>query len=91
MSSALNSPQQVKEINALIEQIDKSLKPGMEIGAQSRAILPSLLTANKIDKKARFFSCKREYSDTVVNYFVTEKKLSRSKFHRNAQDSIFLL
>lgn len=91
MSSALNSPQQVKEINALIEQIDKALKPGMEIGAQSKTILPSLLTANKIDKKARFFSCKREYSDTVVNHFVTEKKLSKSKFHRNAQDSIFLL
>lgn len=91
MSSALNSPQQVKEINVLIEQIDKALKPGMEIGAQSKTILPSLLTANKIDKKARFFSCKREYSDTVVNHFVTEKKLTKSKFHRNAQDSIFLL
>ena len=91
MSSALNSPQQVKEINALIEQIDKALKPGMEIGAQSKTILPSLLTGNKIDKKARFFSCKREYSDTVVNHFVTEKKLTKSKFHRNAQDSIFLL
>lgn len=91
MSSALNSPQQVKEINALIEQIEKALKPGMEIGAQSKTILPSLLVANKIDKKAKFFPCKREYSDKVVAHFVTEKKLTKSKFHRNAQDSIFLL
>lgn len=91
MSSPLNSPQQVKEINALIEQIEKVIKPTMEIGAQSPAILGSLLTANKITKKPKFFSCKREYSDAIVTHFVNEKKITRNKFHRNAQTSIFII
>lgn len=91
MSSALNSPQQVKEINALIEKIEKVIKPNMEIGAQSPTILASALTASKINKKPKHFACKREYSDKIVSHFVSEKKLQRSKFHMNSQASIFLL
>lgn len=85
------SPKQIEEVNQLIEEIEKAIKPKCEIGAQSKVILTGLLTANKIKKKAKYFPCKREYSDTVVNYFVTEKNVTKSKFHANGRDFIFIL
>jgi len=83
--------QQITEVNELIEKIQKAVKPKAEIGAQNKTILRSLLVANKINKKPKFFDVKREYSDTIVNYFVNEKGLAKSRFSMNNQESVFLL
>jgi len=83
--------QQITEVNEIIEKIQKAVKPNCEVGAQSKTILRSLLAANKVKKKVKFFDVKREYSDTIVNYFVTEKKLTKSRFSMNSQDAVFLL
>lgn len=82
---------QIGEVNEIIAEIEKSVKPKCEIGAQNRVILRSLLATNKVKKKAKFFDVKREYADTIVNYFVTEKGLTKSKFSMNGKESIFLL
>ncbi len=84
-------PQQVKEINSIIEEIEKAIKPKHEIGAQSKAILKALLKAQNIKKSPLFFATKREYSDQIVAHFVQSRKLVRNKFHSNGQDCIFLL
>jgi hypothetical protein len=85
------SIQQVKEINRVIEQIEKSVKPGSEIGAREKTILVNLLSANSIAKKPIFFACKREYSDTIVSHFQKTKGLPRNKFSSNAQPFIFII
>ena len=84
-------PQQVKEINLVIEKIEKAFKPEHELGAQSKAILKNLLTGSKIDRTPLFFKCRREHSEQIVSYFVNEKKLKKSRFHSNAQEFIFLI
>lgn len=84
-------PHQVKEINELIEKIEKAVKPKHEIGAQSKLILNNLLASQKIKKRPVFFKSKREYSDQIISYFVNEKKLKQNKFHINGQEFIFLL
>ena len=84
-------PQQVKEINLVIEKIEKVLKPEHEIGAQSKTILKNLLAGSKIDRSPSYFKCRREHSEQIVTYFVNEKKLKKSRFHSNAQEFIFLL
>ena len=84
-------PQQITEVNEIIEKIQKSVKPKCEIGSQNKTILRSLLVANKSKKKAKFFDVKREYSDTIVNYFVNEKGLEKSRFSMNNQEAVFLL
>jgi hypothetical protein len=83
--------QQIAEVNQIIEQIQKAVKPKAEIGAQSKTILRSLLATHKIKKKAKFFDVKREYSDAIVNYFVNEKGLTKSRFSMNSQEAVFLL
>ncbi len=85
------SPQQIKEINIIIEQIEKSIKPNCEIGAREKLILNNLLTVNNIDKTPIFFKCKREYSDTIVSHFLKAKGLTRNRFSSNSQSFIFLL
>ena len=82
---------QVKEANELIEKISKVIKPGAEIGAQSKPVLTLLLTANKVKKKVIFFKSRREYSDEVVSHFVNEKGVARSRFHTDSKETIFLL
>lgn len=82
---------QIEEINAVISAIEAKLDPKDEIGARDRVILRGLLQANKISKVPRFFGCKREYSETIVGYFVKEKGLTRNKFSMNAQPFIFLI
>lgn len=84
-------PQQVKEINLVIEKIEKAFKPEHEIGAQSKAILKNLLTGSKIDRSPLYFKCRREHSEQIVSYFVSEKKLKKSRFHSNAQEFVFLI
>jgi hypothetical protein len=83
--------QQITEVNEIIEKIQKAVKPKCEIGSQNKVILRSLLAANKIKKKPKVFDVKREYSDTIVNYFVQDKGLTKSRFSMNAQESVFLL
>jgi len=85
------SPQQVTEVNALIAEIEKVIKPKSEIGGREKASLTSLLAASKIEKKPVFFKAKREYADTVVAHFVREKGAVKSRFHMNNQSLIFVL
>jgi len=85
------SEKQIEEINAIIKAIEAEIKPNMEIGAKDRVVLASLLQVNKINKAPKNFKCKREYSDTIVSYFVKEKGLSRNRFSSNLQTSIFLI
>jgi hypothetical protein len=82
---------QVEEINALIEQIEKEIKPNCEIGAREKAILRTILKTNKVDKIIKFFPCKREYSDTIVSHFVNEKGVTKNKFSSMGQAFVFLL
>ena len=84
-------PHQVKEVNEIIEKIEKALKPKHEIGSQSKPVLRGLLASNKIKKEPLFFKSRREYSDAIISHFVNEKKLKQNKFHRNGQEFIFLL
>ncbi len=85
------SANQIEEINEIIGAITKELKPKHEIGARDRKILAGLLQANKIDKTPKFFQCKREYSETIVAYFMKEKNLPRNKFSMNSQSFVYLL
>jgi hypothetical protein len=89
--AATLKPQQITEVNEIIEKIEKEVKAKCEIGAQSKTILRSLLAANKVKKKAKFFDVKREYSDTIVNYFVTEKGITKNKFSMNSKETVYLL
>ncbi|HWA34251.1 MAG TPA: hypothetical protein VG737_08990, partial [Cyclobacteriaceae bacterium] len=76
------SIQQIDEMNALIEEISKKVKPNHEIGGQSKVILKNILATHKTKKPPVFFKTRREYADQIVNYFVNEKKMARSKFHK---------
>ena len=87
---------EVREVNAIIEKIEKALgelkKSKPEIGARDRATLQSLLRVNKIEPpKISFFPCRREHSNTIVSHFVTEKQIPKSKFSLSAQEYIFIL
>lgn len=81
----------INEINEVISAIEKELKPGCEIGARDRSTLQGLLKANKIEKKAKFFACRREHSDKIVLHFVKHKNVTQSKFHVKAQTYIFVV
>lgn len=85
------SDKQIEEINAIISDITKELKPKHQIGARDRKILAGLLHTNNIDKSPKFFPCKREYSETIISYFTKEKNVTRNKFSMNAQSFIYLL
>ena len=82
---------QIEEINAIIKAIESELKPKMEIGAKDPAILAGLLKANKTKKVPKTFKCKREYSETIVSYFVKEKGVTRSRFSSNLQSAVFII
>jgi hypothetical protein len=88
---ALFAQKQVEEINAVIEKIEKELKPNCEIGAREKVLLRTILKTNKIEKTVKFFPCKREYSDTIVSHFVNEKGVIKNKFSSMAQAFVFLL
>jgi hypothetical protein len=85
------SVDQVKEINTIIADIEKVVKPDSEIGARDRSVLSSLLKANKIEKKPVFFNCRREHSNEIVNHFINNKSVKRNKFHMSAQTAIYIL
>lgn len=85
------NPQQIKEINTLIAEIEKAVTPACEVGARDKSILSSILKVNKETRKTQFFTCKREYSDAIVTHFYKEKGLKKSRFHMNNQSSVFVL
>ena len=85
------SAHQITEVNAIIAEIEKSIKPKCEIGARDKVILSALLKANMVTKVPQYFKCKREYSDTIVSFFVKEKGVTRNRFHMNGQTSVFVL
>jgi hypothetical protein len=85
------NPKEVEEINAIIANIEKKLKPGMEIGGRDKGVLTPLLKSQKIDKKPISFACRREHSDAIVAHFVNEKKIARSRFSIALQNSVFLV
>jgi hypothetical protein len=82
---------QIKEINDLIEEIAKVIKPKSEIGAHDKPAITMLLKTHEPKKKATYFKCKREFSEAIVLHFVKEKEVGRSRFHKNNQTSIFIL
>ena len=85
------SPAQIEEINAVIKAIEAKIKENVEIGAKDKPVLTGLLHANKVEAVPQHFKCKREYSDTIVAYFVKEKGLKKNRFSSNFQSSVFLL
>lgn len=80
---------EIEEINEIITQVAKMIKPKSEVGAHDKALLGALLKTSK--KKATFFKCKREYSDAIVNHFVKEKSVTKSRFHKNSQAYVFVI
>jgi hypothetical protein len=82
---------QIEEINAVIEKIEKEIKPNCEIGAREKILLRTILKTNKVEKTIKFFPCKREYSDAIVSHFVNEKGLTKNKFSSMSQAFVFLL
>jgi hypothetical protein len=82
---------EVREINEIIAEISKVIKPKSEIGARNRATLSGLLASTKTTKKPHYFKCKREYSDAIVSFFIKEKGVTKSRFTTTAQDTIFVL
>ncbi len=86
----LSAPE-ITEINALIAEIEKLIKPTSEIGARDKATLTSLLKANKETKVLKCFACKREYSDAIVLHFMKEKGVAKNRFHMKSQTSVYVL
>jgi hypothetical protein len=85
---------QVKEINAIISDIQKSIdtikKKSFVIGARDRTTVQVLLKANgKETSNLKFFKCKRDYSESIVKYFI-EKGIAKDKFSMNSQAYIYL-
>jgi hypothetical protein len=81
---------EIREINEIIAEISKVIKPKSEIGARGKATLTALLASAKA-KKPSYFKCKREYSDAIVNHFVKEKGVTKSRFNTTSQDNVFVL
>lgn len=79
---------EIREINEIIAEISKVIKPKSEIGARSKATLAGLLAGAK---KPSYFKCKREYSDAIVNHFTKEKGVTKSRFSTTAQDTVFVI
>lgn len=82
---------EVREINLIIGEISKRIKPDSQIGARNRTVLAGLLVSSKTSKKPVYVKCKREYSDAIVDHFVKEKGVAKSRFSSSAQDTIFVL
>lgn len=82
---------EVGEINVIIADIEKAVKPKSEIGARDKATLTGLLAATKAEKAPEFFKCRREYSDAIVAHFIKEKKLVRNRFHMSGQPFVFII
>lgn len=87
----MDNEKSIAEINEVIARVEGELEPNCEIGARDKATLKSLLKAGKVEKKVKFFPCKREISGKVIHHFTKVKGLPQSKFSMNAQPNIFIL
>jgi hypothetical protein len=87
----MDNEKTITEINEVIASIEEALEPGCEIGARDKVTLKGLLKAGQVDKKTKFFSCKRENSAKVLAHFVRVKNIPQSKYSMNAQPHIFIL
>lgn len=85
------SPKQITEVNAIIAEIEKVIKPKSEIGARDKVVMTGLLKAGQVKGAPQFFKCRREYSDSIVSFFVKEKGVARSRFHMKNQEAVFVL
>ena len=88
---AVFNPHQIAEINGLISEIGKVVKPKSEIGAHDKTLLNALLKAQTPKKEIAFFKCKREFSDAIVTHFIKEKGVTKSRYHKNDQAYIFVV
>lgn len=88
--AAFSAPQ-ITEINTIIAEIEKSIKPKCEIGARDKVILTGLLKSSPSKRVPQFFKCRREYSEAIVNFFVKEKGVAKSRFHMKNQEAVFVL
>jgi hypothetical protein len=88
---AILNAQQIKEVNEVIAEIDKAIKPTCEIGAHDKPALTALLKTQNLKKEVVYFKCKREFSETIVMHFVKEKSIPKNRFHKNNQAYIFVM
>lgn len=88
--AALTAPQ-ITEVNAIIAEIEKAIKPKCEIGARDKVVLTGLLKVNQVKKVPQFFKCRREYSEAIVSFFAKEKGVTKSRFHMKNQEAVFIL
>lgn len=82
---------EIAEVNKVIAEIGAALEPHCEIGARDKSTLKGLRKSARIDKKAKFFNCRREVSAKILHHFIKEKGLPQSKFSAHAQPNIFIL
>jgi hypothetical protein len=87
----MNNPHEVREMNSVIADIQKALQPNAEIGIQDRATLGRLLEANGVERKVKFFPCKRHLADKVLKHFVKEKGIVQNKFSSNMKEFIYII
>lgn len=87
----MENEKSIAEINEIIAKVEAELKPGCEIGARDKTTLKALLKTAKIEKKSKFFPCKREHAGKIVSHFVKMKNIPQSRFSMNSQPYIFLL
>ena len=87
----MDNEKTVAEINEVIGKVEAALEPGCEIGARDKMTLKGLLKAGKVEKKIKFFPCKRENSAKIVWHFVKVKNIPQSKYSMNTQPGIFIL
>lgn len=87
----MDNEKTIAEINDVIAKVEAGLEPGCEIGARDKMTLKGLLKTAKVDKKIKFFPCKRENSAKILTHFLKVKGIPQSKYSMNAQPGIFLL
>lgn len=87
---------EVKEINAIISDIQKAIdtmkSPNCRIGAGDKVTVLALLKANSIPTTtAKFFKCKTQHSGTIVSHFVVDKGIKRSRFSMNLKQYVYIV
>lgn len=82
---------EIAEVNKVIAEIEAALEPNCEIGARDKSTVKNLMKNSNLDKKTKFFNCRREISAKILHHFVKGKGLPQSKFSTNAQPNIFII
>lgn len=82
---------EIAEVNEVIAEIEAALEPKCEIGARDKSTLKNLMRTAKVEKKTKFFNCRREVSAKILHHFVKVKGLPQSRYSANAQPNIFII